>query len=211
MLTLHTSATCDCSGLTRRDFVRAGLLGLGGLSLAQLLAAKAAARARGKDYVRGRSIVLLFLGGGASHIETFNPNLDAADPYRSVTGEVKTTIPGLSLGGTFPQLARHANKLAIVRSFSHENSNHPKAIVHMLTGGTDPTGDGKVGYSMGSVYARLRGPHHEASGLPTYCLVTSKRWMVSITPSEVGSRLVRIRASSAWRMPRSIPQKVANF
>jgi len=43
----------------------------------------------------------------------------------------------------------------------------------MLTGGTDPTGDGKVGYSMGSVYARLRGPNHEVSGLPIYCLVSS--------------------------------------
>lgn len=173
MLTLHTSSTRDCSGLTRRDFVRAGVLGLGGLSLAHLLAAKAAARAAGKPYVRDRSIVLLFLGGGGSHIETFNPNLEAPAPYSSVTGEVKTAIPGLTLGGTFPLLARHADKLAVVRSFVHNNSNHPKAIIHMLTGGTDPTGDGKVGQSMGSVYARLRGANHEASGLPTYCLVSS--------------------------------------
>jgi uncharacterized protein (DUF1501 family) len=174
MLTVHTGSTRDCSGLTRRDFVRAGVLGLGSLSLAQLLAAKALARGAGKDYVRDRSIVLLFLGGGASHIETFNPNLDAPAPYASVTGEVKTAIPGLTLGGNFPQLARHAQKLAVVRSFSHENSNHPKAIIHVLTGGTDPTGDGRVGYSMGSVYARIRGANHEVSGLPTYCLVTSE-------------------------------------
>ena len=174
MLTLRTGGTRDCSGLSRRDFVRAGVLGLGGLSLAQLLATKAAARAAGKAYVRDRSIVLLFLGGGASHIETFNPNLDAPEPYCSVTGEVKTAIPGLSLGGTFPQLAKHANKLAVVRSFSHENGNHPKAIIHVLTGGTDPTGDGKIGQSMGSVYARIRGANHEASGLPTYCLLTSE-------------------------------------
>jgi hypothetical protein len=174
MLTLRTASTRDCSGLARRDFVRAGLLGLGGLTLPQLLAAKAAARAAGKSYVRDRSIVLLFLGGGASHIETFNPNLDAPEPYRSVTGEVKTAVPGLTLGGTFPGLARHAIKLAVVRSFAHENSNHPKAIVHVLTGGTDPTGDGKVGQSIGSIYARLRGANHEASGLPTYCLVTSE-------------------------------------
>jgi hypothetical protein len=124
--------------------------------------------------VRDRSIVLLFCGGGISHIETFNPNLDAPAPYCSVTGEVKTAIPGLTLGGNFPLLARHADKLAVIRSFAHRNSNHPKAIIHVLTGGTDPTGDGKVGQSMGSVYARLRGPNHEASGLPTYCLVTSE-------------------------------------
>jgi hypothetical protein len=172
MLTVHTSTSRDCSGLSRRDFVRAGVLGLGGLSLAQLLAAKAAAKAAGKTYVRDRSIVLLFLGGGASHIETFNPNMDAPAPFASVTGEVKTQIPGLTLGGTFPLLAKHADKLAVVRSFAHGNSNHPKAIIHMLTGGTDPTGDGKVGQSMGSVYARLRGANHEVTGLPTYCLVS---------------------------------------
>src|SRR5262245_42907201 len=173
MLTLQTSASRDCSGLTRRDFVRAGVLGLGSLSLAHLLAVKAAAKAAGKPYVRDRSIVLLFLGGGASHIETFNPNLDAPEPYCSVTGEVKTRIPGMTLGGNFPLLARHADRLAVVRSFAHGNSNHPKAIIHVLTGGTDPTGDAKVGQSMGSVYARLRGANHEASGLPTYCLLTS--------------------------------------
>jgi len=174
VLTLNTSATRDCSGLARRDFLRAGVLGLGGLSLAHLLAAKAAAKVRGNSYVRDRSIVLLFLGGGASHIETFNPNLTAPAPYSSVTGEVKTKIPGLTLGGNFPLLAQHTNQLAVVRSFRHENSNHPKAIIHMLTGGTDPTGDGKFGQSMGSVYARLRGPNHEGTGLPTYCLVSSE-------------------------------------
>src|SRR4029079_14359123 len=131
-----------------------------------LLAAKAAAKASAKSYVRDRSIVLLFLGGGASHIETFNPNLTAPAPYASVTGEVKTKIPGLTLGGNFPRLAEHADKLAAVRSFAHGNSNHPKAIIHVLTGGTDPTGDAKVGQSVGSVYARLRGSNHEASGLP---------------------------------------------
>ena len=173
MLTLHAGSTRDCSGISRRDFVRAGVLSLGGLSLSHLLATAAAAQAARKDYVRDRSIVLLFLGGGASHIETFNPNLGAPEPYASVTGEVKTAIPGLTLGGTFPRLAAHAKRLAVVRSFSHENSNHPKAIVHVLTGGTDPTGDGKIGYSMGSVYAKLRGPHHETTGLPNYCLVTT--------------------------------------
>ena len=174
MLTLHTTHTRDCSGLTRRDFVRAGVLGLGGLALPHLLQAKEAARRAGKAYVRDRSIVLLFLGGGASHIETFNPNLDAPAPYSSVTGEVKSAVPGLSLGGTFPRLAAHAKKLAVVRSFSHTNGNHPKAIIHVLTGGTDPTGDAREGYSMGSVFARICGATDDATGLPSYCLLTSE-------------------------------------
>ena len=133
-----TAHTRDCSGLMRRDFVRAGVLSLGGLALPQLLQANEAARRAGKAYVRDRSIVLLFLGGGASHIETFNPNLDAPAPYASVTGEVKSAVAGLSLGGTFPQLAAHAKKLAVVRSFSHTNGNHPKAIRTTLS----PDGSG---------------------------------------------------------------------
>src|SRR5687768_13277522 len=112
MLTLHTGGGRDCSGLTRRDFVRAGALAVGGLALPQLLAVQAAAKAAGKSYVRDRSIVLLFCGGGASHIETFNPNMDAPAPYCSVTGEVKTEVPGLTLGGNFAGMARHAKKLA---------------------------------------------------------------------------------------------------
>jgi uncharacterized protein (DUF1501 family) len=173
MLTLYTRRTRDCSGLSRRDFVRAGALGLGALSLPKLLAARDSARKAGKSYVRDRSIVLLFLGGGASHIETFNPNADAPTPYCSVSGAVQTAVPGLSLGGTFPQLAQHANRLAVVRSFSHDNGNHPKAIIHVLSGGTDPTGDALQGYSMGSTFARIRGANDETAGLPTYCLLTS--------------------------------------
>src|SRR5436190_3372644 len=142
MLTLHSGRSLDCSGLARRDFLRAGVLGLGGLSLANLLAVKEAAAAARKPYVRDRSIVLLFLAGGASHIETFNPNMDAPEPYHSVTGEVKTTLPGVTLGGTFPLLARHAQKMAIVRSFRHTVGNHEQAISHVLTGGTDLDGQG---------------------------------------------------------------------
>src|SRR3954469_12331733 len=123
----------DCEGLTRRDVLRAGTLGLGGLSLPWWLRARADAAAIGTDAVRDRAVVLIFLAGGASQIETFNPNMDAPDPYRSLTGEVATTLPGVTLGGTFPLLSRHAHKMAIVRSFEHKVGNHEQAISHVLT------------------------------------------------------------------------------
>ena len=66
----------DCTGLSRRDFVRIGALSLGSLALPQLLAAKEAAKQQ--NYFRHKSVVLLFLGGGPSHIETFNPNTGTA-------------------------------------------------------------------------------------------------------------------------------------
>ena len=163
----------DCTGLSRRDFLRVGTLGLGSLSLPWLLQQRAVAAAT-KSFVRDRSVVLLFLSGGASHIETFNPNLDGPAPSRSTTGEVKTTVPGLTFGGTFPLLARHAHQMAVVRSFQHPIGGHVEAIVHVLTGGTDPQGQRQTGFSMGSAYSRLRGTNHERTGMPTYSLLNSE-------------------------------------
>ena len=171
MLTLHAGAR-DCSGASRRDFLRAGSLALGGLSLPWLLRARAAAAEADPAFVRDRAVVMVFLAGGASHIETFNPNMDAPDPYRSVTGEVKTTVPGVTFGGTFPQLAGLMRHAAIVRSFRHPIGNHEQAISHVLTGGTDPTGQAQVGQGIGAMYARCRGPNHPATGLPTNVLLT---------------------------------------
>ncbi len=174
MLTLFSGQSQrDCAGLSRRDFLQAGLLGLGGLSLPWLLRARALASSSGPGFVRDKAVVLVFLAGGASHIETFNPNMDAPEPYRSMTGEVKTTLPGISLGGTFPLLARHAKKMALVRSFRHPVADHVRAISHVLTAGTDPDGSGQTGFSMGALYARLRGPNHPDNGLPTYLLLTN--------------------------------------
>src|SRR5262245_40615835 len=121
MLTLaFSSSSRDCAGLTRRSFLRAGMLGLGGLSLPWLLRNQARAAAVDPGYVKDKAVVLVFLAGGVSHIESFNPNMDAPEPYHSITGEVKTPIPGITLGGTFPELARHAKHLAAVRPFCHQ-------------------------------------------------------------------------------------------
>ena len=84
MLTCEFGGGRDCTGISRRDFVAAGMLSLGSLTLPQLLAAKEAGQ--GKGYFHDKSIVLLFLGVCASHIETFNPNMDSPAPYASVTG-----------------------------------------------------------------------------------------------------------------------------
>ena len=173
MLTFGSnSSQRDCSGLCRRDFLRAGTLGLGGLSLPWLLEQKA--RGQGSSFVRDRAVVFLFLSGGASHIETFNPNMDAPSPYCSVTGDVQTSVPGVAFGGTFPLLSRNADKMAVVRSFRHSNGGHVQAIVHMLTGGTDPTGQGAQGFGMGAVSSRLRGANHPVTGMPTNALLLSK-------------------------------------
>ncbi len=162
-----------CAGFTRRDFLQVGTLALGGLTLADVLRARAVAQSSGTSFVRNKSVVLLFLSGGASHIETFDPKMSAPPEIRSVTGEVPTCIPGVTFGGTFPGLAQRAQRMAAVRSFTHPLGGHEQAIVHVLTGGTDPAGRGDAGFSMGAMYARLRGTNHPVTGIPTYALLNS--------------------------------------
>jgi hypothetical protein len=173
MLRIDTSSSGsrDCSGVSRRDFIRVGGLGLAGLSLSDVLASQALAARSKANFVRDKAVVLLYMSGGASHIETFNPNMEAPSPFNSVTGEVKTSLPGVTFGGTFPNLAKWAHKMAVVRSFTHPVGGHEQAHVHVLSGGTDPKGTGNEGRSIGSLFSRLRGANHAKTGFPSYGLL----------------------------------------
>ena len=170
MLTVETPTRGERS---RRDFLRLGTLSLGGLSLAHCAKLQAAAAGR-PDFVKDKSVVLLYLSGGASQIETFDPKMQAPAGISSVTGEVATSLPGVTFGGTFQRLARHADKMAVVRSFGHTVGSHPEAHVHVLSGGTDPKGRQQSGHSMGSCCTRLRGANHAETGMPSYALLTEE-------------------------------------
>jgi hypothetical protein len=125
--------TGDCDGSNRRDFLKVGALGATGLTLPGLLAARANAAAAGHT-VRDTSVVWLWLGGGPTHIETFDPKMNAPAEVRSITGEIPTALPGVTFGSTFPKLAKVADKLAVVRSFAHDNSGHGGGTHWVMTG-----------------------------------------------------------------------------
>ncbi len=200
MLTVFSNrGSRDCEGASRRDFLRVGALSLGSLSLPNLLATAA----QSDSFVKDKSIVLLYLSGGASHIETFDPKMTAPDGTRSVTGELRTKIPGVTYGGTFPQLATHADKLSVIRSFAHKVGSHEQAHVHVLSGGTDPQGRQASGFSMGSCYTRLCGTNHPQTGMPTYALLTEKE-----IDGQYRKELGRVNKGS-W--PGSLGQPYAPF
>src|ERR1700694_3883502 len=90
-----------CDGTSRRDFLKVGTLGMGGLALADLCRARAAASAAGQP-TRNTSVVWLWLGGGPTHVETFDPKMSAAAEFRSMVGDVQTRVPSVRLGGLFP-------------------------------------------------------------------------------------------------------------
>lgn len=160
----------DCEGASRREFLKIGALGAGALTLPELLAARAQAKAAGLP-TKDTSVVWIWLGGGPTHVETFDPKLTAPAEYRSTTGEVSTSIPGVTIGGTFPNIARAADKMAFVRSFAHTNSGHGGGTHYVMTGYDNRTIDNgglPTRPSIGSILARSRGANHPQTGMPTY-------------------------------------------
>jgi len=171
MLTLLTGRRYrDCDGSTRRDFLKVGALGAGALGLPELMRARADAASKGQP-TKSTSVIWLWLGGGPTHVETFDPKMTAPKEYRSVTGEVATKLPGVTFGGTFPKMAQVADKLAVVRSFAHTNSGHGGGTHWLMTGYNDrliDNGGLPSRPSIGSIVSRVRGSNHPTSGMPTY-------------------------------------------
>lgn len=140
---------------TRREFLRIGALGLGGLTLSQLTAAQAA---NPSALIRDKSVIFLFLHGGPSQTETFDPKMSAPAGIRSATGEVATSLPGVTFSGSFPQLAQHADRISVVRSFRTGDGNHDiKPIVCRDSASAN----------VGSLYARVAGTNAAHNGMPT--------------------------------------------
>lgn len=153
----------NCQGSSRREFLRIGSLALGGLTIPHLLKASEA----GRSLVKDKAVVLLFLQGGPSQIETFDPKMTAPVEIRSITGEVQTNLPGVTFGGTFRKLAAMADRLAIVRSFASGNADHQNYMT--VAGGDNPTRA-----PMGTLYARIAGPNSPQSGMPNNVIIPAE-------------------------------------
>ena len=139
--------------LGRRDFLR---ISAAGLPLAGLLAS---ARAdTGSRLTTGKSVIFLFLHGGPSQFETFDPKMTAPAEIRSATGEVQTAIPGITFGSTFARIAARAKQVSVVRSFATGDANHDiKPIV----------GKDTFGANLGNMYAHVAGVNDPGNGMPT--------------------------------------------
>lgn len=130
------SARAQCPGpLTRREFMRVGLSGFAALSLPGLLRLRAQTAAPKNERT---AVILVWLRGGASHLETYDPKPDAPSEYRGIFGSIGTNVPGLRLGELLPRHAEIADKFTILRGMSHTGGGHPAGSLQMLTGDTDP-------------------------------------------------------------------------
>ena len=120
--------------VSRREMlVRFGDAGLG-LSLPLLLQRGVAAGTLPPAAAKAKSCILLFLSGGASQYETFDPKPDAPVDFRGTFRPIRTNVPGFDISEHLPRLAKHADKYAVIRSMTHTDGGHPSACYWMITG-----------------------------------------------------------------------------
>lgn len=179
-----------CDGLSRRNALRIGLAAAPGFSLTlnELLSRQASGAesgsANGRDNV---SLIILFLKGGLSTIDTLDMKPQAPIEFRGDFDPIATNVAGIEICSHLPRLARQADKLALLRNFTHTDSNHGPADHWMLTGyapraGFNPNLKPNNQYpSLGSIVSRTLGPR--GSVPPYVCL---PRMHSSCGPSYLG-------------------------
>jgi len=127
-------------GSSRRETIRVGALALGGMCLPGLLRARTLGRSSGPSgFGRARSCILIFLWGGPSQLDTWDPKPGAPEDIRGPFRPISTKVPGISISEHFPLLAQQMHRLAIVRSMSHDDPAHLSTAHRILTGHLAPT------------------------------------------------------------------------
>src|SRR5262249_12076587 len=106
----------NCQGMTRRSALKAGFLGLAGLTTADLLRLQA----QGSATKKAKAVILLWLDGGPSHLESYDPKPEAPEEYRGPWGAINTNVPGIRISEILPHHAKWADKMVFVRSMHHD-------------------------------------------------------------------------------------------
>ncbi|HZN63721.1 MAG TPA: DUF1501 domain-containing protein [Tepidisphaeraceae bacterium] len=157
MLTIYGGRSRFCDGVSRRNFIRIGALGLGGMALPQLLRAESAPRAGGRPAGRWRkSVIMIYLPGGPPHQDTFDLKPDAPSEIRGEFRPIRTNVSGIEICEHLPRLARIADKYAIVRSIADAVDDHSDFMC--MTGRLKRTQPPGGWPSFGSVVSKLQGP-----------------------------------------------------
>jgi hypothetical protein len=190
MLKIGEAPLRTCAGISRRELLQVGGLGLLGIGLADTVAgltAEPAAKAR-----REKSCIVLWLDGGPSHFETFDPKPDTPDNVRGPYGAIKTSVSGVLFSELMPMTAQHMHRCALIRSLSHRTDAH--APIPMLTGANGTT------TSYGAVIARLKGPVGE---MPPYVHLGSR---LGVGGGKLGSAFDPVVVRDPTGSKLSLPQ-----
>ncbi len=148
-----------CDGISRRSFFKVGALAVGGLTLADLLRCQArGGAARGAS---NKAIIMVYLNGGPSHVDTYDLKPEAPAEYRGEFKPIKTNVPGMDICELLPLQAKIADKLAIVRNMEFKQQGHtaPELYTGFLKGDRP---------AIGSVVSKLRSDAGIRGALPAY-------------------------------------------
>jgi hypothetical protein len=155
-------------GLSRRSFIRVGALGAAGLTLADWLRLNAYGATQGG---KAKSVIQIWLGGGPTQTDTFDPKPDAGEDYSGpLKKPIETNVPGIKISELLPLLAKQADKFAIIRSMTHRDDGHETAAYKMLSG-TMPSPD-LVYPSIGSVVALKKTEAGYKGAVPPFVAIT---------------------------------------
>jgi hypothetical protein len=161
----------DCENFHRRDVLKAGVLGVvGGMSMTDLFALRAAQAAQhdsaSAKATPAESVILIWQGGGPSHIDTWDPKPDAPAEIRGTFDPIDTNVPGVQVSEHLPKLAKVMDKIAVIRSITTNEGAHERGTHYMLTGFTPLPGFAVPGY--GAVVSKFRGAR---TALPPYIAI----------------------------------------
>ena len=157
--------------LGRRDVLRVGSLSIAASAVPAMFCDRPAAAAEHKpavDQGKAKSVIFLWMAGGVTHIDSFDPKPDAPVEYRGILGDIATSMPGVRFCETIPHLAKLAHELCLVRSFSHDSDDHLLSQVYTLSGRKVNMTQLFSEPNIGSIIWHLQGPRN---GLPGYIAV----------------------------------------
>ncbi|MCS6850090.1 MAG: DUF1501 domain-containing protein [Gemmataceae bacterium] len=156
--------------MDRRGFLKIGMLGATGLGLADLLRLEAQGASRLAGGPRYPSVIILWMRGGPSHIDMWDPKPEAPAEYRGEFGTIPTNVPGIFLSDMLPLSARIMDKWSIVRSLHHHDAGHSAGDQICFTGyDAGPNPDENIHPSCGSVVSKQLG--HLTPHLPSYVMI----------------------------------------
>lgn len=152
----------------RRDLLKVGPLALSASVLPGLFTGTANAAFAPSSTAKAKSVIFLWMGGGVTHIDSLDPKPDAPEQIRGTLAAIPTAIPGVHFSEVCPNLARIANDLCTVRSFSHDSDDHLLSQVYTLSGRKVTQAQLFTEPNIGAIVQYLMGPRN---GLPGYIAV----------------------------------------
>lgn len=195
MLTILGMQNRFCDGVSRRNFLRIGALGLGGLALPNLLRAEAQSGIKRSH----KAVIMIFLPGGPSHQDTFDMKMDAPSEIRGEFSPIDTNVSGIQICEHLPQLSKMMDKMSIVRSIVGATGGHD--AIQCLTGRSKKNAPAGGWPSLGSALSKLQGPVDPA--VPPFVGLSPKmghmEWADAGAPGFLGIKYAPFKSEGGGR------------